>query len=180
MSLDFHFVASVIIASLIIGVILGFVVSDKQLRNASLVIITSIFRIMFKERKTQELPANPVETALKVLLTKKHMNSNVDPSGLEASIYVKSKLAQRFADQIIGVYLFGSRARGEHLNSSDVDIAVLVNNEKNHFMMKCKIIRVAFLYLLRKGLYLQIRVLVLNSQEERAYIYTLCREGVKV
>jgi predicted nucleotidyltransferase len=41
---------------------------------------------------------------------------------------VKAALEHRFGDGLAAVYVFGSRARGEHAPDSDLDLAVVLRN----------------------------------------------------
>ena len=41
----------------------------------------------------------------------------------------KSRLQTQFGDKLKAVYLFGSRARGDHRPDSDADVAVILDHE---------------------------------------------------
>ena len=51
---------------------------------------------------------------------------NLDATTDALTREIKETLEQRFGEALEGVYLFGSRARGEHRPDSDVDVAVVL------------------------------------------------------
>lgn len=45
-------------------------------------------------------------------------------------IAVKSALLERYGSRLAGLYLFGSRARGDHREDSDLDLAVVLHDPR--------------------------------------------------
>ena len=52
----------------------------------------------------------------------------VDPETETTRRMVKAAIERRFGTQLAGLYLFGSRARGDHRADSDLDIAVVLHD----------------------------------------------------
>ena len=52
--------------------------------------------------------------------------SSIDPITLEALISFKKLLEARYGEHLKSLYLFGSRARGDHRPDSDADVAVFL------------------------------------------------------
>jgi uncharacterized protein len=61
-----------------------------------------------------------VETATKRIIEPEIANLLAD---------LKRRLERRFGDRFVALYLFGSRARGDHEPDSDVDVAVILDQE---------------------------------------------------
>jgi predicted nucleotidyltransferase len=53
----------------------------------------------------------------------------MDSETLAALQDFKRRLKARFGDKLNSVYLFGSRARGDHRPDSDADVAVVLNEK---------------------------------------------------
>jgi uncharacterized protein len=90
-----------------------------------------------------------------------------DPQTLAVLRELKARLHRRFGDRLLGVYLFGSRARGTHRPDSDVDVAVVLRGGiERPFAVKRQIIEDTYDLLLERGLYIQPWVLEEGSLEE--------------
>ena len=110
-----------------------------------------------------------------------NMATKGDPRAIEAAGQFHDRLACRYGDEIVTVFLFGSRVRGKYLTASDVDLAVLFSPRVRiglgtYWMMW----RIAFKVLLDIGLYLQPRPLQLNSPINSCLVPTISREGMCV
>jgi antitoxin ChpS len=69
---------------------------------------------------------------------------------------LKVRLRKRFGDRIVGLYLFGSRARGDHEPDSDADVAVIFKGRiGDRFDLQRQIIEDTYELLLEHGLYIQ-------------------------
>jgi predicted nucleotidyltransferase len=54
---------------------------------------------------------------------------------------LKRRLERRFGERFVAIYLFGSRARGDHEPDSDVDVAVVLDQEMPRpFDAKCQLL----------------------------------------
>jgi predicted nucleotidyltransferase len=53
--------------------------------------------------------------------------TSIDPVTRDALTSFKKILADRYGDHLKSLYLFGSRARGDHRPDSDADVAVFLN-----------------------------------------------------
>ncbi len=92
-------------------------------------------------------------------------------------------LRERWGSEIIEIYLFGSKARGDAGPESDVDL--LVVTERDDWRLKDEIGRVATEILLAEGIYLSIKVLGGALYQRLValgapFIKNVLREGVAV
>ena len=79
-----------------------------------------------------------------------------DPATIDVLRELKVRLQRRFGERLIGVHLFGSRARGTHRPDSDADVAVVLKGRIAHpFAVKRQIIEETYDLLLDRGLYIQ-------------------------
>jgi len=65
------------------------------------------------------------------------MDSNTDATKMDALRITKelcSNLKTIYSDRLKAVYLYGSYARGESTNDSDIDIAVVLAGELNRYL----------------------------------------------
>lgn len=93
------------------------------------------------------------------------------------------ELADRFNERILSVRLFGSRARGDAQSDSDVDIAVIVDEDDSE--LRKSIRHLATDVLLEQGLYISTRVWSLDHWNKLKNIRTglfrsLEREGIEL
>ena len=92
-------------------------------------------------------------------------------------------LAARLAEHpaVERIWLYGSRARGEHLGASDVDIAVVFSPAARvGLWAHWTLWRSAFDVLLEVGLYLQPRALQLGNPMNACYVPPVDQEGMRV
>jgi uncharacterized protein len=69
---------------------------------------------------------------------------------------LKRRLERRFSDRFVALYLFGSRARGDHEPDSDVDVAVILDQKLPHsFDVTREILEDTYDLLLETGYYIQ-------------------------
>lgn len=69
---------------------------------------------------------------------------------------LKLRLEQRLGDRFVALYLFGSRARGDHQPDSDVDVAVVLNQAiPRPFQAKCELLDDTYPLMLETGYYVQ-------------------------
>jgi predicted nucleotidyltransferase len=69
---------------------------------------------------------------------------------------LKRRLERRFGDRFVALYLFGSRARGDHDPDSDVDVAVVLDQEMPApYDAKCLLIDDTYDLMLETGFYIQ-------------------------
>lgn len=79
-----------------------------------------------------------------------------DPFAMEVVGELKRRLQRRFGNRLAAVYLFGSRARGDHRPNSDADVAVFVRDEdRDEFYVVKDVIEDGYDLLLERGLYIQ-------------------------
>lgn len=84
------------------------------------------------------------------------MPNRPDPFALEVVADLKRRLSRRFGDRLEAVYLFGSRARGDHRPDSDADVAVFLREALDDpFDVEYEIIEDGYDLLLERGLYIQ-------------------------
>jgi predicted nucleotidyltransferase len=69
---------------------------------------------------------------------------------------LKRRLERRFGDRFVALYLFGSRARGDHDPHSDVDVAVILDQKlPRSFEVTEEILEETYDLLLETGFYIQ-------------------------
>jgi uncharacterized protein len=88
----------------------------------------------------------------------------VEPMTTRALGDLKRRLERHFGDRLAGVYLYGSRARGDHRPDSDVDIAVAFNGAVGDLLeLDDRLIDIAYPIELDIGLHLQLWALEASS-----------------
>ena len=69
---------------------------------------------------------------------------------------LKRRLERRFGDRFVALYLFGSRARGDHDPDSDVDVAVILDQKlPRSFEVTEQILEDTYDLMLETGFYIQ-------------------------
>jgi uncharacterized protein len=69
---------------------------------------------------------------------------------------LKRRLERRFGERFVALYLFGSRARGDHEPDSDVDVAVILDQKlPDSFDVSREILEDTYDLLLETGFYIQ-------------------------
>jgi antitoxin ChpS len=80
----------------------------------------------------------------------------IDPKVADILTDLKRRLEHRFSDRFVALYLFGSRARGDHEPDSDVDVAVVLDQEMPRpFDLTREILEDTYDILLETGHYIQ-------------------------
>ena len=69
----------------------------------------------------------------------------------------KTLLLKQFGSHILGVRLFGSKARGDDRANSDIDVLVITRND--NWNIKKAIGRIATTILVEDGIYISVKVL---------------------
>lgn len=93
----------------------------------------------------------------------------------------KEILTERFRQEIVSVHLFGSKARGDVHQESDIDIMVVTQHDD--WRLKEQIGKVATQILLDYGIYLSVKVLGRSLRErlvkvDSPFIRNVLREGI--
>lgn len=93
----------------------------------------------------------------------------------------KELLNEKFGQEIVSIHLFGSKARGDAEQESDID--VLVVTQRNDWRLKQEIGKVATQVLLDDGVYLSIKVLGKSFKQKlinvgSPFIRNVLREGI--
>ena len=57
----------------------------------------------------------------------------VDQAAERALAEFSTAIRRHYGDRLVGLYLFGSRARGDHVPDSDVDVAVVLSDREMDF-----------------------------------------------
>lgn len=84
------------------------------------------------------------------------MPNRPDPFALDVVGDLKRRLTTRFGSRLAAVYLFGSRARGDHRPDSDADVAVFLRDAPGDpFDVEREIVEDGYDLLLERGLYIQ-------------------------
>ena len=80
---------------------------------------------------------------------------------------LKRRLERRFGDRFVALYLFGSRARGDHRPDSDVDVAVILDQKLPHpYDAKDEILDDTYELMLETGYYIQPWALEMGALED--------------
>lgn len=96
------------------------------------------------------------ETALKRDLSAKiHSFEGIDPLARRALDRFKSILNARYGSHLRGLYLFGSRARGDHRPDSDADVAVVLDVAVDPLGEQLALVDLGYDILLDTGVYIQ-------------------------
>jgi len=91
------------------------------------------------------------------------------------------RVLERYRDKIDSIILFGSVARGEAKEDSDIDVLIVV--KKEDFKLRRVLIGVAFDILLETGKDISVKVLSKSEFEERqnfSFLRNIISEGVKL
>jgi antitoxin ChpS len=95
--------------------------------------------------------------------------SQLEPPTAHALHILKQRLERHFGDRLAGVYLYGSRARGDHRDDSDVDVAVAFNGEVVDLIdLDDELIDVSYPVQLETGLHMQLWALEAASLRDPA------------
>lgn len=81
----------------------------------------------------------------------------IDPAVRHVLSDLKRRLQRRYGERFAGLYLFGSRARGDAEPDSDVDVAVVLRGRltPRPFAVKREIMKDTYDLLLESDLYIQ-------------------------
>ena len=80
----------------------------------------------------------------------------IEPEIAALLVDLKRRLERRFGDRLVALYLFGSRARGDHEPDSDVDVAVVLDQKlPDSFEVTREIVEDTYDLLLETGYYIQ-------------------------
>jgi predicted nucleotidyltransferase len=111
----------------------------------------------------------------------------VDPRTLELVHAVKARLAGLYGARLKGVILFGSRARGNFTDASDLDLAIVLEPPVGRpFAVKCEVIDATYDLFLDSGIIVQAWPLCeawLDEPQASPYPHlarAILREGIEV
>jgi uncharacterized protein len=97
---------------------------------------------------------------------------------------LKEGLVRIYGDKLKAVYLYGSYARGDYREGSDVDVMILLDDYRNYWNQQKKISQLASDVSLKYDLTVScifIKELQWkNSSNERPLIYNIHKDGVPV
>lgn len=184
-SLNFVFV--VLLASFFIGLAATSIFRHPSLRRSLIAITASTRRILSKHNRLS-INYRPREqfALIKLGITsesdiKDYSKRGPDPAAIDAATSFCTLLNPGRRKDIIGVCLFGSRARGDYENTSDVDIAILFSGQcKIGISMYLKVYMASFIAIFSHGLYLQVRILRPGSKGTAILLPHIRRDGISV
>jgi uncharacterized protein len=120
-----------------------------------------------------------VETARRV--------DTLEPEVRALLLELKARLERRFGERFVGLWLFGSRARGDHEPDSDVDVAVILDPEiASSAATKDAILDITYELMLERGHYIQAWILEKGCLDQPAghphaqITRAVLRDGVRV
>jgi predicted nucleotidyltransferase len=80
----------------------------------------------------------------------------IEPAVAALLADLKRRLERRFGERFGALYLFGSRARGDHEPDSDVDVAVILDQKlPRSFALNAEILEDTYDLMLETGFYIQ-------------------------
>jgi predicted nucleotidyltransferase len=118
--------------------------------------------------------------------TTRARGSGIDPVTRDALASFKKLLAARYGEHLSSLYLFGSRARGDHRLDSDADVAVFLDQVTDPIGEQFDLIEEGYDILLDTGVNIQPWVFdeaSLADPEHYPALYlvtTIRREGVRL
>lgn len=80
---------------------------------------------------------------------------SLDPGTLAALREFRQRLGTRYGERFRGLILFGSRARGDHRDDSDADVAVFIDPIADPIGAQMDMVEDAYLVFLDRGLLIQ-------------------------
>jgi predicted nucleotidyltransferase len=110
---------------------------------------------------------------------------SIDPDTASLAGKLKATLERRFGDELAAVYLFGSRARGEHRPDSDLDLAVVLRRPEHALKAADReLLDVIYPFELESGLHIQAWALPADSPKagglRTRLATTIQREGIPI
>jgi predicted nucleotidyltransferase len=95
----------------------------------------------------------------------------------------KTLLLEQFGKEIVGIRLFGSKARGDAHAHSDIDVLVVIREDDWH--MKEAIGKIATTILIDEGIYLSVKVMGRQTYQrlmalKSPFLINIRREGVRL
>ena len=95
----------------------------------------------------------------------------------------KELLLNQFKDEVVGIRLFGSKARGDARADSDIDVLVITTRDDWH--IKEAIGKIATTILLDEEVYLSVKVLGKPTYErlrilKSSFLRNVIREGIRL
>jgi len=89
-------------------------------------------------------------------MTETAAERTIDPEIAALLVELKRRLKRRFGERLVALYLFGSRARGDHEPDSDVDVAVVLDQKMPRpYRAKCQLLDDTYELMLETGYYIQ-------------------------
>jgi uncharacterized protein len=110
--------------------------------------------------------------------------SHIDPVTRDALRSFKEILAAKYGPHLRSLYLFGSRARGDHCPDSDIDIAVFLDEATDPVGEQFDLIERGYDIVLNSGVNIQPWVFAQASLSDPAHhraahlVRTIRREGI--
>jgi uncharacterized protein len=94
---------------------------------------------------------------------------------------VAAEMQRLYGARLEGLYLFGSRARGDHRPDSDYDIAVVLDEIDDEWHETNMLSDIAFDLLLETGHFVSLKPMTRERIEERTgFAYNLRRDAVSL
>ena len=104
-----------------------------------------------------------------------------DPSAVNCVRSLSDIVKGEYGDAVHAVYLFGSRARGDYVEMSDVDIAIVFQPDVAlGLRARWRLLRATFRVMVSHGLYLQVRTLRRTTFGHSPLYPVILREGLRL
>lgn len=149
--------------SLAVGILVGFGIIDAHSRTRLSTVMNSIARIISKSIKRTIWSPFDIEK-LKLdkyfeILPDEVKKGQADEKALNIVKEFKQLIKLKYSSQLVAIYLYGSRARGDFELNSDIDVAVFFTfNNDNFNNIKRELQRHIYSLLLKYGYYIQLRI----------------------
>lgn len=181
MSYAYGYVALFAGLGAVLGLLATVMLTDKRAISASRTICSSFRRIQRKRRNRKLGLLLGGANEPPVGIPRVSASRRPDMNALAIAEDLAKVLKQRSRSRIAGVYLFGSRARGDYQFESDIDIAIVLSpGTRPGWGIRLVLLYFTYLAILRKGMYTQIRILHEDDQRKSLYVPILESEGVNV
>ena len=168
-----------------LGFALGFMAvlmaTEAKTKTAVTTISRSFFRMQHKRQHRTRDQVRRIAQRASCSLDTRPSSQGIDQQALSIVREISQRLIARHGERVAGVYLFGSRARGDYEADSDIDVAIRIAPDispglRIYYSGFC----IAFSIMLRTGMYVQIRILHGISRKTMLYEQVLDREGLSV
>ena len=145
------------------GIIMGFILAEPRYRKAAGTLLKFAGSFVFKALARTFSPAKrrfleEVDKSFSSLSEHERM-VYTDPIAFSVATRFKHELEEVFCEKLMGIYLFGSRARGTHVLNSDLDLLLIFDQTVVLSKARLQVYWAVLQVLFQHGLLIQPRVI---------------------